>query len=46
LRHWGAGFEVLDAAAVAFVTHQCDHEGQPVDWAHVHKTARDIAERY
>ena len=46
MRRWGAGIETLDAAAVAFVTYQCDHDGQPVDWTHVHTTARDIARRY
>ncbi len=47
LRRWGACEEVLDAAAVAFVSHQClpDPE-RPISMAHVHTTARDIARRY
>lgn len=46
MRSWGACAEVLDAAAVAFVEHQCDHDGPPIDWEHVHETAADIARRY
>ncbi|MGZ4254818.1 MAG: bifunctional DNA primase/polymerase [Solirubrobacteraceae bacterium] len=48
MRRWGACEEVLDAAAVAFVKHQCldDDPSTPINWAKVHADARDIARRY
>jgi Bifunctional DNA primase/polymerase, N-terminal len=46
MRHWGACFEVLDAAAVALAKHQFQRDAEPIDWAHVHATAADIARRY
>ena len=48
MRRWGACREVLDAAAVAFVEHQClDNDPErPIDMQHVHDTAKDIAGRY
>lgn len=47
MRSWGASQPVLDAAAIAFVENQClpDPE-RPLDLAHVHATAADIAHRY
>jgi Bifunctional DNA primase/polymerase, N-terminal len=47
MRRWGACEQVLDAAAVAFVEHQCLVDPTtPISLAHVHATARDIARRY
>lgn len=47
MRRWGASEPVLDAAAVAFVRHQCKPDlERPIDWHHVHATATDIAMRY
>jgi hypothetical protein len=46
LRNWGAGADVLEAAAVALATHQFEPDGTHVDWDHVRATARDIARRY
>ncbi len=46
MRKWGAGPEVLDAAAMALAEYQFIHDDKPIDWEHVHATARDIARRY
>ena len=46
MRNWGAGPEVLDAAAAALAEHQFIHDNEPIDWEHIHATARDIARRY
>lgn len=46
MRSWGACVEVLDAAAIAFVEHQCVPDPTPADIEHARATARDIARRY
>jgi putative DNA primase/helicase len=46
MRRWGASAPVLEAAAIAFVAHQCDHGDPPISIEHIRATAADIARRY